>query len=100
MTDCGIIDKFKTKNYGNGFITKYLFTNLDDWDKFKNEIGFFSEEKYPLGIHRDTWIEPDRIPFIMLYTYDGEGWHNMEFVYPDDFPKLYFPAEDVRKRAT
>lgn len=78
----------KLENYGHGFIEKYLFVSFDEWDSFKEEMGF-GKEKYPWNVHLDHWIEPDRIPFIVLYIYDGEGWYNIEFVYPDDFPKIY-----------
>jgi hypothetical protein len=90
------IDKFKMSNYGSGFISKYLFTTFDDWGKFKQSIGF-GVDKYPGGIDPASWIEPDRVPFIMLYIYDGEGWYNLEFVYPDDFPKLYFYAGNTEQ---
>ena len=81
----------KIDNYGTGSVTKYLFTSFDDWDKFKDIIA---GDEYPLDIHPSNWIEPDRIPFIMLHVREGGGWYNMEFVYPDDFPKIYMDGSN------
>jgi hypothetical protein len=74
----------KLKNHGHSLVEKYLFRSFEEWNTLR-EKWFSKGHKHPWNIDRDDWVEPEKVPFILLYVYEGAGRHNIDFIYLDDF---------------
>lgn len=63
----------------------YVVKSESEWEQLKRESGFYDTDKlYPLGMKRVDWIEPKEFPAVVISSYGGAGWHEMNILFVND----------------